>query len=125
VTEVDTMAKKKSKPKSPFSCRWHIVSMSMWDEDYLNEEVRAFIEFDDKGGGSFHFGYVRGGIDYRDVSRDGKPAVEFSWDGNDEMDPAMGRGWAVLEGERLQGMISFHQGDESEFEAEREVIEGD
>ena len=26
--------------------RWHIVSMSQWDEDYLNEEVQAFIEFD-------------------------------------------------------------------------------
>ena len=40
------MAKKKSKPKSPFLGRWHIVSMSNWDEDYLNEEVQAFIEFE-------------------------------------------------------------------------------
>ena len=89
------MAKKKSKPKSPFLGRWHIVSMSKWDEDYLNEEVQAFIEFDDKGGGSFQFGYVRGVIDYREGLRDGKPGVEWSWDGNDEMDPAQGRGWAV------------------------------
>jgi hypothetical protein len=46
-----SMAKKKSKPKSksPFLGRWHIVSMSMWDEAYLNEEVPAFIEFEDKG----------------------------------------------------------------------------
>jgi len=68
---------------------------------------------------------VRGGIDYRDVLRDGKPAVEFSWDGNDEMDPAQGRGWAVLDGERINGMIFFHQGDESDFVAERTVIEGE
>lgn len=119
------MAKKKSEPRSPFLGRWHIASMSQWDEDYLDEEVQAFIEFEPGRRGEFHFGYVRGDIDYRDVLRDGKPAVEFSWDGNDEMDPAQGRGWAVLDGERLNGMIFFHQGDESEFGAERDVGEGD
>ena len=56
----------------------------------------------------------------------GKPAVEFSWDGNDEMDPAQGRGWAVLDGDRLKGMIFFHQGDESEFRGRNGIaVEGD
>jgi hypothetical protein len=119
------MAKKKSKLKSPFLGRWNITSMSNRDEDYVNEEVQAFIVFEPSRRGDFHFGYVRGDIDYRDVLRDGKPAVEFSWDGNDEMDPAQGRGWAVLDDDRLNGMIFFHQGDESEFEAERDVVEGD
>ena len=119
------MAKKKPKSKSPFIGRWVIVSMSQWDEEYLNEEVQAFIEFEPGQRGEFHFGYVRGGIDYRDVLRDGKPAVEFSWDGNDEMDPAQGRGWAVLDGDRLKGMIFFHQGDESDFMAERDAVEED
>ena len=114
------MAKQKSKPKSPLVGRWRITSMSLWDEDYLNEEVQAFIEFEAGRQGAFQFGYVHGVIDYRDVVRDGKPAVEFSWEGNDEMDPAQGRGWAALEGERLQGMICFHLGDESEFEADQE-----
>lgn len=117
------MAKKKSMPKSSLLGRWQITSMSMWDEDYLNEEVQAFIEFEPGRRGEFHFGYVHGIIDYRDVVRDGKPAVEFSWDGNDEMDPAQGRGWAVLDGDRLEGMICFHQSDESEFEADRGVEE--
>jgi hypothetical protein len=95
--------------------------MSMWDEDYLNEEVEAFIEFDDKEGGSFQFGYVRGIIDYREGLRDGQPAVEFSWEGGDGADgtPLTGRGWAKLSDEGLDGMIFIHQGDESEFEAER------
>ena len=119
------MAKRKPKPKSPFLGRWHIASMSKWDEDYVNEEVRTFIEFEPGQRGEFHFGYVRGGIDYRDVVLEGKPAVEFSWDGNDEMDPAQGRGWAVLDGERLTGMIFFHQGDESDFMAERAAVEED
>ena len=115
------MAKKKSKPKSLFLGRWHIVSMSTWDDDYLNEEVQAFIEFDDKGGGSFQFGYVQGIIDYREGMRDGRPAAEFSWEGGDGADgtPLTGRGWAILSEGELAGMIFIHQGDESDFEAER------
>jgi hypothetical protein len=119
------MAKKKPKPRSPFFGRWRIVSMTQWDDDYLNEEVQAFIEFEPGGRGEFHFGYVRGIMDCRVATKDDKPRIEWSWEGNDEMDPARGRGWAVLDGERLRGMIFFHQGDESEFEAEAEVVEGD
>jgi hypothetical protein len=117
-------AKKKSKPKSPFIGRWHIVSMSTWGEDYLNEEVQAFIEFDDKGGGSFQFGYVQGVIDYREGMRDGQPAAEFSWEGGDGTDgtPLTGRGWATVQGDRLRGMIFIHLGDDSDFEALR--VEG-
>ena len=58
-------------------------------------------------------------MDCREATRDGKPCIDWSWEGNDEMDPAQGRGWAVLDGDRLNGMIFFHQGDESEFMAER------
>ena len=93
--------------------------MSPWDVDYLNEEGQAFIEFDVYGSGKFHFGYVHGQMDCRQTTRDDEPAVEWTWDGNDEMDPAQGRGWAVLKGDEMQGMIFFHQGDESEFVAER------
>ena len=35
-------------------------------------------------------------MDCREVERDGRPGMEFSWEGNDESDPASGRGWAVL-----------------------------
>jgi hypothetical protein len=115
------MAKKMPKPKSLFLGRWQIVSMSAWHEEYLNEEVRAFIEFDDKGGGSFQFGYVQGIIDYREGLRDSQPAAEFSWEGGDGADgtPLTGRGWAKLGDVGLHGMIFIHQGDESKFEATR------
>jgi hypothetical protein len=113
------MAKKKPKPESPFQGRWQIVSMTEWDEDYLNEEVQAFIEIEPSGRGKFHFGYVRGIMDCRESTRDGKPSIEWTWDGNDELDPAQGRGWATVEGDQLQGMIFFHQGDNSGFVAER------
>jgi hypothetical protein len=59
------MAKAKTKPKSPFEGLWHIVSMSGWDEDYFNEEVQAFIEFEANGTGHFQFGYLQGYMDWR------------------------------------------------------------
>ena len=113
------MAKAKKQPESPFVGRWHIESMDQWDEDFINAEVRGFIEFDAQGGGEFQFGYVRGGMKCRLTTRDGEPAVAWTWDGNDEMDPAQGRGWAVLQGDELHGRIFFHQGDDSGFVAKR------
>jgi hypothetical protein len=103
----------KSKPKPSIFGRWLIESMDQWDRDFIDAEVRGFFEFDAKGSGSFQFGYVQGEIDYHVGERDGKPAVEFSWDGSDEMDPTQGRGWLVLEGDSLKGMFYFHLGDES------------
>jgi hypothetical protein len=112
------MARKK-KPLSPFEGRWSIVSMSAWDKDYLHEEEPAYIEFSGGQGGQFHFGYVHGNMHCREGTRDGQPAVEFSWDGNAEMDDVNGRGWAVLMGDELHGMLFFHQGDESDFVAKK------
>src|SRR4051812_9570423 len=103
------MARKKA-TTSPFEGRWSIESMSAWDADYLHAEEPAYIEFRGDRQGEFHFGYVHGSMDCRPASRDGKPAVAFSWEGNDEMDEASGRGWAVLQGDELHGRISFHQG---------------
>ena len=111
---------KKSKPESPFTGRWRITWMDQWDQDFVDEEVEGFFEFRLDGLGEFQFGYVRGEIDCRQSTRDGKPCVEFTWDGNDEMDPAQGRGWAVIDGDEIMGEIFFHQGDESEFKAKKQ-----
>jgi hypothetical protein len=52
--------------------------------------------------------------------RDGRPCVEFTWEGSDECDPASGRGWAVLEEDgSLRGHIYFHLGEDSGFQAVR------
>ena len=111
---------KKSKPESPFTGRWRITWMDQWDQDFVDEEVEGFFEFRNDGSGEFQFGYVRGEIDHRPSTRDGKSCVEFTWDGNDEMDPALGRGWAVIGGDEIMGEIFFHRGDESEFKAEKQ-----
>ena len=117
------MAKKKPKPP-PFLGLWHIVSMTEWNEDYFNEEVQAFIELEEKGRGHFQFGYVQGTMDWRGTTRDGEPSVEWSWEGNDEMDPLPGPGLGGAEGDGLHGMIFIHLGDESGFVAERAERKG-
>lgn len=119
------MAKSKRKPESPFFGKWHIVSMSSWDDDYLDEEVQAFLEFEDKGGGAFQFGYVQGSVDGRLNKRGEEPAIEWSWEGGDEADgtPLTGRGWEVLRDGELHGMFFIHLGDDSEFVAQRPTAE--
>jgi hypothetical protein len=116
------MAKQKSaKRKNELQDRWRITWMGQWDQDYVNEELEGFFKFGPGGHGDFQFGYVQGSIDHRMTSREEKPAVEFSWEGGDAADctPLTGRGWAVLEGEELNGLIYIHCGDESEFTASR------
>ena len=102
---------------SPFTGRWRIISMSAWDEDFIDEE--GYFEFDQKNNGRFHFGYVHGQMDCRLTTRNGDAAYEWTWDGNDEMDPAQGRGWAIVKDEELHGMNFFHNGDGSEFVAKK------
>jgi hypothetical protein len=113
------MAKSKAQPKSPFTGRWRIVSMDQWDQDFVDEEEEGYFEFDERSWGAFHFGYVHGSMDCRLTTRGGEPAVEWSWEGNDEMDAAQGRGWAVIRGDELHGMIFFHGGDDSGFVARK------
>ncbi len=78
--------------------RWRITEAELWDCDALNLVAPAFIEFGEDGSsGSFGFIAIQGEMDCREVERDGRPGVEFSWEGDDECDPASGRRWAVLE----------------------------
>ncbi len=109
------MAKRKS--QSAFEGRWNIISMTDWDQEYLQAKGQPFIEFGPTGTGEFGFGYVRGQMVCRATKKDGKPAVEFTWEGFDEMEPESGYGWAVLPGEGLAGVLAFEHGDESAFTA--------
>lgn len=51
---------KKTKQKSSFEGRWRINWMDQSDQDYVDEEVEGYIEFEPKGLGSFQFEYVQG-----------------------------------------------------------------
>jgi hypothetical protein len=101
--------------------KWHIDEMDLWDRDALDLVAPAFIEFRPDDTGTFGFIAVRGWMDCRKTVLDHSPAVEFTWEGNDECDPASGRGWAVLQADgSLHGRLFFHMGDDSGFRASRE-----
>ena len=106
--------------KNEYLGRWRIVDMEMWDKSFIDMEVPGYIQFEDNNSGEFQFGLVRGDMDCRIVPFGDSERLEFSWDGSDEMDPVSGRGWAQInEDGRLEGMIYFHEGDDSGFTAER------
>jgi hypothetical protein len=98
---------------------WRIVEMELWDKDYIDLEGPGFIKFDKGGNGHFRFGAVQGDLDCRVENYAEIERIEFSWEGNNDADPACGRGWAVLRNGTLHGRLLFHRGDESSFRATR------
>jgi hypothetical protein len=98
---------------------WFITEMEVWDQEYVNMEVPGHFTFRKDGTGHFQFGLVQGEMDCRLESDDGRERIEFSWEGQDELDSASGRGWAVIENEELRGRIFIHQGDDSTFRASK------
>jgi len=99
--------------------RWRIVEMDLWDRDAIDLVEPGFIELAADGTGQFGFIAVRGWMDCRTIERDGRTAVEFSWDGDDEGDQVSGRGWAALaQDATLEGHLFIHRGDDSGFRAE-------
>ena len=109
-----------STSNTEFVGTWHIYEMEAWDEDYFNMEVQAYIEIDSRKPGDFQFGLVSGQIDGKVVEHADGKRFEFTWDGNDECDPANGSGWITLkDAETIEGEFRFHHGDDSLFWAKR------
>ena len=99
---------------------WRIIEMEQWDQDYIDLVVPGYFSFREDNLGAFQFGTVHGEIDYRLEPYQETERLEFSWEGEDEMDPVSGRGWAIIEDGQLQGRLYFHEGDESGFTAEKQ-----
>ncbi len=104
---------------NPFHGRWRIIESELWEQGDLDLVVPAFIEFDRGNGGEFAFVAVQGDLDCRFGERAGVPGVEFSWEGQDEGDEVMGRGWAILRDGTLEVRWFVHLGDESWLRAMR------
>jgi hypothetical protein len=96
--------------------KWRIVEMPDYESGYPDMMEAAYIFFDGKGGDAFAFGCVTGIL----YGADDDNSVDFTWDGNDEMDEASGDGSAELQPDgSLKGEICFHRGDEANFTARR------
>jgi hypothetical protein len=90
--------------------RWRIVETPDYDMGRP-----AYIVFR-KTGGEFVLGCLIGVI-HGSCQGD---AVEFTWEGNDEMEPASGTGWADLQDDgSIEGEISLNNGDDIAFLARR------
>lgn len=101
-----------------FSGTWYISKMEMWEEDYFNMEGQAFIEIAPNGSGHFQFGLVSGYIDGKLINHGQTEILDFTWEGNDENDDALGSGWIKLkEKDIIEGRIKFHMGEASGFSA--------
>ena len=98
---------------------WRIVDTELWDLDDLDLLEPAHLTLEPDGLGALRLLAIEADLDYRIVERDGRPAVEFSFDGSDEGYRISGRGWAILHGEQLRGRIFLHRGDDSGFTASR------
>src|SRR5436190_10352804 len=61
--------------------RWRIVSMEIWDADAIDLVEPGFIQFNQDRSGQFGLIAVQGWMDCREATRDGRPCVEFTWDG--------------------------------------------
>jgi hypothetical protein len=112
------MSTRSTKP-NPFVGRWRIVEMEMWAQDYVDLEGPGHITFERGRRGSFQFGAVRAYVDSRTVKSSEGLRIEFSFAGDNDMDPTCGRGWATVVGDELHGRLFFHVGDESSFRATR------
>ena len=91
--------------------KWRVVEIPDYDMALLG----AYILFG-KNGRAFAFDCLTGSI-HGVCEGD---AVEFTWQGNDEMEPASGRGWAELQDDgSLEGEICLDNGDDISFIARR------
>jgi hypothetical protein len=86
----------------------------------LNLVEEAHLIFRGAADGTIAFGALSGQLDVRYGTREGSACAEFSWEGQDENDPACGRGWAMIgTAGRLVGHFCIHKGDDSGFVCER------
>ncbi len=98
---------------------WHICEMDLWDEDYCNLEMQAYIKITATNRSEFHFGVVHGYIHIETEDSDGTH-IDFTWEGNAEMDAASGDGWIErVSKDEVEGEIGFSNGDSSGFRARR------
>ena len=102
-----------------FVGNWRINEMETWDAGYFDMEVPAYLNIRKDLTGEFQFDLVQAQFDGKFESTDASSRLAFTWSGFDENDPVSGVGWIKAAGDRTEGRICFHLGDESGFTAER------
>ena len=107
------------KIKPEYTGRWRIKEMSMWGCDFIDLVAPGHLTVKRDGTGTFAFGAVEAEVDCRVEKHGDKEILAFSFAGWNEGDDVSGRGWAVANGNNMEGWFGFHFGDDSTFKAER------
>ena len=94
---------------------YEIIEMSEWSKEAIDLVETGFIRIRGKTG-SLHFICVDGEMDIR---KEKSGSYTFTWEGNDECDPAIGCGEFICTGNTLTGRIYIHDADESSFVAKK------
>ena len=106
--------------KKDFIGTWRITKMSEWSNDYVNEEVQAFIKIEKSGMGEFHFGLVQGSMCGNFKKNEEGMIFDFTFEGTDECEQTSGDGWMKINADATaEGEIRFHLGDMSKFWAKK------
>ena len=102
-----------------FNGVWDIVSSPDFDDEYLNEEGKPYLELKQvakRVTGNYQVGLQQGNIDGHLQS---DSLVFFSFEGVDEHHEVNGAGMLTLRGHQLTFVLMYHQGDDFRFECTR------
>ena len=107
------------KIKTEYVGAWRIAEMSAWDRDFIDLVAPGHLTVKPNGHGAFAFGAIETEIDCRIEKSADQERLVFTFVGWDEGDAVSGRGWAIVDGNKMEGWFGFHLGDESTFKAEK------
>lgn len=96
----------------PIDGLYEIIDMDLWDKDAIDLVETGYISINGKSG-KLHFICVDGQMDIQKI----KDKYLFTWEGNDECNPASGYGDFTFSNDTLTGRIYIHNGDDSSFVA--------
>jgi hypothetical protein len=104
--------------KKKFVGSWRITQLQGYDADYVDLSGPAKLKISSRGTGHMNFGAVEAEIDCKMDDFDER-VLRFSFEGGDEGDPMCGRGYCLIDGDRMIGRMFRHFGDEFAFKARR------
>ena len=107
------------KIKTEYVGAWRIAEMSAWDRDFIDLVAPGHLTVKPNGHGACAFGAIETEIDCRIEKSADQERLVFTFVGWDEGDAVSGRGWAIVDGNKMEGWFGFHLGDESTFKAEK------
>lgn len=96
-----------------------------YDERRFRPAGQGYFTFDPDDVSKFRIGEVHGVMDCRIVQYGEFERVEFSWKGKSGSLLASGRGWTGMRGERLEGRLFIHDGEDFGFVAVRIQTQGE